>query len=53
MPIIIFFILVALVASFGFGDTLQAIVGAIGVVIVLVLLFALLIAATATWLLRR
>ena len=53
MPIIIFLILAALVASFGFWDTLQAILGAIGVIVVLVLLFALFLVATATWLLRR
>jgi Na+/H+-dicarboxylate symporter len=53
MPIIILLILAALVATFGFWSTLKAILGAIGVVVVLCLLFVLLVAAAATWLLRR
>jgi uncharacterized membrane protein len=53
MPIIIFLLIAALVATYGFWDTLQAILGAIGVVIVLFLLFAALIAGTVAWLLKR
>jgi uncharacterized membrane protein len=53
MPLIIFLLLAALVATFGFWDTLQAILGAIGVVIVLCLLGAGLVAGVVTWLLKR
>jgi hypothetical protein len=53
MPIIILLLLAALVATFGFWSTLKAILGAIGVVIVLVLLFAALIAGIVAWLLKR
>jgi len=53
MPIIILMLLAALVATYGFWDTLQAILGAIGVVIVLCLLGAGLIAGVITWLLKR
>lgn len=53
MPIVVFLLLAALVATFGFWDTLQAILGAIGVIVVLFLLFVGLIAGTALWLARR
>lgn len=44
MPIVLFLILVVLVAQFGFWDTFQGVLGAVGVVVLLV---ALLIAAGA------
>lgn len=44
MPIVLFLILVILVAQFGFWDTFQGVLGAVGVVVLLV---ALLIAAGA------
>jgi hypothetical protein len=53
MPIVVLLLLAALVATFGFWDTLQAILGAIGVIVVLGLLFVALIAGTALWLVRR
>jgi len=53
MPIVVFLLLAALVATFGFWDTLQAILGAIGVIVVLFLLLVGLIAGTALWLARR
>ncbi len=53
MPIIILLILAALVATFGFWDTVQGILGAIGVVILLVVLFAALLAAIGALLWRR
>src|SRR5690606_37347073 len=53
MPIIILLILAALVATFGFWDTVQGILGAIGVVILMIVLFAALIAAVATMMWRR
>lgn len=53
MPVIILILLAAMVATYGFWDTLQAILGAIGVVIVLCLLFAGVVAGTVMWLLKR
>lgn len=53
MPIIILLLLAALVATFGFWDTLQAVLGAIGVFIVLCLLGAGLVVGVVTWLLKR
>lgn len=53
MPIILLLILAALVATFGFWDTLQGILGAIGIVILLILLIAALVAAAGTLLWRR
>jgi hypothetical protein len=53
MPIIVLLLLAALVATYGFWDTLQAVLGAIGVVIVLCLLFVGLIAGTMAWLIKR
>ena len=44
MPIIVLLLLVALVATFGFWGTLKAILGAIGVIILLCLLLAALVA---------
>jgi chromate transport protein ChrA len=53
MPIIIVLILAALVATFGFWDTVQGILGAIGVVILIVVLIAGLVAAFAMMLWNR
>lgn len=43
MPIILFLVLAAFVATFGFWGTLKAIIGAIGVIILLFILGILLI----------
>lgn len=53
MPILIFIILVILVAQIGFWDTFAAVLGAVGVVILLVLLFVLLAVFTGMWMMRR
>lgn len=53
MPIIIFIILVILVAQIGFWDTFASVLGAIGVVLLLILLAGLLIALTGVYLYRR
>ena len=53
MPIIVLLLLSALVATYGFWDTLQAVLGAIGVIIVLCLLFAGLLVGTVMWLIKR
>ena len=50
MPILILVLLAVLVANVGFWDTLQAIFGAIGVVILFFLILAGLVAAVATYL---
>jgi Na+/H+-dicarboxylate symporter len=53
MPIVILLLLAALVATFGFWSTLKAILGAIGVIVLLCLLFVALVAGLLTLLLRR
>jgi Na+/H+-dicarboxylate symporter len=53
MPIIVLLLLAALVATFGFWSTLKAILGAIGVVILLCLLFVALVAGLLAWLMKR
>ncbi len=53
MPILIILLLAALVATYGFWDTLQAILGAIGVIILLWLIFVAVLAAIGAWLFRR
>jgi uncharacterized membrane protein YkvI len=53
MPIIILLLLAAMVATFGFWSTLKAILGAIGVIILLCLLVLLTAAFLTAWLLRR
>lgn len=50
MPIIILLLLAALVATFGFWNTLQAILGAIGVIILLVVLAVAMFALLIGWL---
>jgi hypothetical protein len=53
MPILILIILVVLVAQIGFWDTFTAVLGAVGVVILLVLLAAALVVLTARYVMRR
>jgi hypothetical protein len=53
MPIIILLLLAALVATFGFWNTLQAILGAIGVVILLIVLAVAVFALLIGWLVKR
>lgn len=53
MPILAILLLAILVASFGFWDTLAAILGATGVLILMVLLAAGALAAGAVGLYRR
>lgn len=53
MPVIIILILAAMIGSFGFWDTVQAVLGAMGAIIMLVGLGAALIAASAMWLANR
>lgn len=53
MPIIILLLLAALVATFGFWTTLKAILGAIGVIVLLCLLVAATSAFAVAWLLKR
>ena len=50
MPIIILVLLVVLIANVGFWDTLQAVFGAIGVLIILFGVVAALVASLAYWL---
>src|SRR5690606_33952885 len=53
MPIIILLLLAVLVATFGFWDTVQGILGAIGVVILVALLIAGVLAALGAMWWRR
>lgn len=53
MPILIFLLLVALVATYGFWDTLQAILGAIGVIILLWVILVAALGAIGAWLFGR
>ena len=53
MPIIVILLIAALVATFGFWSTLKAILGAIGVIVLLCLLIFLTVGFLATWVLRR
>ena len=53
MPILILIILVILVAQIGFWDTFTAILGAVGVIILLLLLAGALVVLTALYFLRR
>lgn len=50
MPILIFILLIILIAQYGFGDTLQAIFGALGVIILFFLTMAALVAAVVAFL---
>ena len=53
MPIIVFLLLAAMVAAFGFWGTLKGLLGAIGVIILLCLLVVLTMSFLAAWLLKR
>jgi uncharacterized membrane protein len=53
MPIIILLLLAALVATFGFWNTLQAVLGAIGVIILLVVLAVAASALLIGWMMKR
>lgn len=53
MPIIVFLLLAAMVATFGFWGTLKGLLGAIGVIILLCLLGVLAMSFLAAWLLKR
>lgn len=53
MPLLIFLLIVALVATFGFWDTLQAILGGIALMLLLALLVAALVAAAGYSAFRR
>lgn len=50
MPLLILILLIVLIANVGFWDTLQAIFGAIGVIILFWLIVAGLAAAVGAWL---
>lgn len=53
MPILIILLLAVLVAQFGFWDTLQGILGGIGIIVLLVLTLAALGAAVVAFAARR
>ena len=53
MPIIIFVLIVVLVAQVGFWNTLSALLGAIGVIILLLVVLALLVWALMMYFWRR
>lgn len=53
MPIILFLILAALVAQFGFWDTLQGVLGAAAMVVGFVVLLVALVALGGWYALRR
>lgn len=53
MPILILVLLAVLIANVGFWDTLQAIFGAIGVIVLFWAIVLGLIAAVGTWLYAR
>ena len=50
MPLLIFILLVVAIANVGFWDTLQAIFGALGVMLLFALIVAGLVAAVASYL---
>jgi hypothetical protein len=50
MPLLILILLIVLIANVGFWDTLQAVFGAIGVIILFWLIVAGLVAAVGAWL---
>ncbi len=53
MPILIFLVLVILVAQLGFWKTFSAVLGAVGVIVLLVFLCILLFVLTGAWLMGR
>ncbi len=52
MPFLVFLLLIVLVAMFGFWDTLQAIVGATLLIVILAVVFALTVVALVRALMR-
>lgn len=53
MPLILILLLAVLIASFGFWDTLAAVLGGIGIILLVTFVLLLLIAATVAWIIRR
>ena len=53
MPILIFIIIIVLVAQLGFWDAFSAVLGAVGVLLLLILLAAALVGLTAMYFWRR
>lgn len=53
MPLLIFLLLVVLVAQFGFWDTLQGVLGAAAMLVLLVLLLAAILGLSGWYALRR
>lgn len=53
MPLLVILLIAAMVASFGFWDTVQAILGAIGAIMLVVALGIGVIVAMAAWLASR
>jgi uncharacterized membrane protein YkvI len=53
MPVIVILLIAAMVASFGFWDTIQAILGAVGAIILFIALAIGVVAATFAWLANR
>ena len=53
MPLLFFILLLILIAQIGFWDTFAAVLGAVGVMLLLILLAALLIGLTGYYLFRR
>lgn len=53
MPVLAIILLAILIASFGFWDTLQALLGAVGVFVLIAILAVAAVAAGASALLRK
>lgn len=53
MPIVIILLLAAMVATFGFWGTLKGIIGALGVIVLLVFLAVFSLALFVSWIARR
>jgi hypothetical protein len=53
MPILLFLILVIMIAQLGFWDTLQAILGGVAMLVLLVLLAVALLGVAAAMIFRR
>jgi hypothetical protein len=53
MPILIFIVLIILVAQIGFWDTFASVLGALGVILLLIVLAGLLVALSISYALRR
>lgn len=53
MPVIVILLVAAMIASFGFWDTVQAILGAVGAIILFVALAIAVVAASFAWVANR